>query len=158
MAFCGNCGAQVNDGVKFCSSCGAGMPDAQGQTAASGGAAGPEVRQADPNDAEQNKLMAILAYILFFIPLVTGDYKKSPFVLFHTNQGTVLFISAVVYSIAYIILSAILAFIPFLGWALILLLGLFWFVFLVFCIMGIINAANGKMKPLPVIGTFTIIK
>jgi len=39
-----------------------------------------------------------------------------------------------------------------------LLLGLFGFVFLVFCIMGIINAANGKMKPLPVIGTFTIIK
>ena len=31
--------------------------------------------------------MAIIAYILFFVPLLTGDRKKSPFVKFHTNQG-----------------------------------------------------------------------
>ena len=161
MAVCASCGAQVNDDVKFCSACGANMPGASvaapGQTSG-GGSTGQAERQADPNDAEQNKLMAILAYILFFIPLLTGDHKKSPFVLFHTNQGTVLAISAIVYSIAYRILFRILIVIPILGWLLIFLLGLCGFVFLVLAIIGIINAATGKMKPLPLIGKLTIIK
>ena len=174
MAFCGNCGTQVNDGVKFCPSCGTTMSDtseaAPRQTSDGGstnqarqqtqgsGSTGRVEQQADPKDAEQNKMMAILAYIIFFIPLLTGDHKKSPFVLFHTNQGTVLAISAIVYTIAYTILSAILAFIPILGWLVIILLGLFGFVFLIFLIIGIINAASGKMKPLPLIGKLTIIK
>jgi len=45
-------------------------------------------------DVEQNKGMAIIAYILFFIPILTGDHKKSRFVMYHTNQGLVLFYSA----------------------------------------------------------------
>jgi uncharacterized Tic20 family protein len=36
--------------------------------------------------------------------------------------------------------------------------AIFAVVALVFCIMGIINAANGKMAPLPLIGNITIIK
>ena len=154
MAFCGKCGTQVSDDVKFCPSCGAGMSGASASNADR-----PAERQADSNDAEQNKGMAILAYILFFIPLITGDYKKSPFLMFHTNQGTVLFISAVAYGVAFSILATILVFIPILGWLLIWLLSICWIVVPVLMIMGIINAANGRMKPLPLIGTlFTIIK
>ena len=44
--------------------------------------------KADPQDAEKNKAMAIVGYIipiLFFIPLVT-DAKNSPFAKFHANQ------------------------------------------------------------------------
>jgi uncharacterized membrane protein len=33
-----------------------------------------------------------------------------------------------------------------------------WIVFLVLAIIGIINAANGKAKELPVIGKFTLLK
>ena len=80
MAFCSNCGNQVDEGVKFCPSCGTSMT---GKPAA----AQTGELQADPNDAEQNKGMAIVAYILFFVPLITGDHLKSPFVQFHTNQG-----------------------------------------------------------------------
>jgi uncharacterized membrane protein len=46
--------------------------------------------------------------------------------------------------------------IPFLGWFIILPLGELFI--LILAIMGIINAAKGEMKPLPLIGGFNIIK
>jgi uncharacterized membrane protein len=135
----------MEDGAKFCPSCGTSMTGKPAKAEA-----GAEEIQADPNDAEQNKGMAIIAYILFFVPLLTGDHNKSPFVKYHTNQGTVLFI----FSVGGWIVSSIL---------MIILIGaLLGFVVgiasLVFLILGIINAVNGRMKPLPLIGKFTIIK
>jgi uncharacterized membrane protein len=112
----------------------------------------------DPNDASENKAMAILAYLLFFIPLLTGAHKTSPFAKFHTNQGTVLFVTAVVYGVAYGILTAILAFIPYLGFLLISLLSIASFWVPVFAVIGIINAAGGKMSPLPLIGQLRLVK
>jgi uncharacterized membrane protein len=116
------------------------------------------------NDAEKNKTMAILAYILFFIPLLAGAHKTSPFVKFHTNQGTVLFIAAVIFGIVVGILSAILTAILWrtFAWGLLgvihIIISLLWLAPLALCIIGIINAANKQKKPLPVIGKFTIIK
>jgi uncharacterized membrane protein len=118
-------------------------------------------------DAEQNKGMAIIAYIgiLCFIPILTGDYKTSHFLKYHTNQGVVLFITAVaVWSVSWIIgwiLSALL-YRLYLGF----LAALIGFIFgpivgvliLILAILGIINAVNGIMKPLPLIGKFEIIK
>ena len=166
MAFCGNCGIETDDGVRFCPSCGTeiGTAPAEKTTQAeqNTGYAPSSVpgapKHADTRDAQDNRTMAILAYILFFIPLLTGVYKTSPFAKFHTNQGTVLFIAALIWSIAYSILSSILVFIPIIGWLLMLALSLTGFVFPVFCIIGIINAANGVIKPLPLMGNFEIIK
>jgi uncharacterized membrane protein len=115
-------------------------------------------QQADIQDAQDGRTMAILAYILFFIPLLTGAHKASPFVRFHTNQGTVLFILAVIYGIAYGILSVVLAFVPVVGWALIIILGAAGVIFPILCVVGVINAANGKMRPLPAIGGIQVIK
>jgi hypothetical protein len=41
----------------------------------------------DPQDAQDNKIMAILAYLglLFLVPFLAA--KESPFARFHTNQG-----------------------------------------------------------------------
>ncbi len=174
MAFCGNCGTQA-EGVKFCPSCGQPMGAAvqQAQPAQQAEAFTPmqaqrqmyqapvvpsAPQQADIRDAQDNKTMAILAYILFFIPLLTGAHKTSAFARYHTNQGTVLFIAAAIYGIIYGILTAVLLFIPVIGWILIMLLGLASIFFLALCIVGIINAANGRMRPLPVIGKITVIK
>ena len=113
--------------------------------------------RASSKDAEANKGMAIIAYILFFVPLLTGDHKKSPFVKFHTNQGTVLFLTW----IAWWFVSLILGFIfgGFFLWALFSLVRFaVWVGVIVLLVLGIINAVNGRMKPLPVIGKFTIIK
>jgi uncharacterized membrane protein len=58
------------------------------------------------------------------------------------------------------VISMILHFIPILGLILSMLLHLGLFVGLAaLMIIGIINAVNGKMKPLPLIGTlFTLVK
>ena len=40
-------------------------------------------------DIEKNKIMAVLAYIIFLIPLLAA--KDSPFAKFHTNQGSSIF-------------------------------------------------------------------
>jgi uncharacterized membrane protein len=120
----------------------------------------------DPQaDAEAHKGMAVLAYILFFVPLIAGEHKKSPFVRFHTNQGTVLFLSCVAFGVVYGILTAILTavFLTSPGtwglWGVITtVMGLVWLVPATWCVIGIIHAATGKLKALPGIGRLTIIK
>src|SRR5690554_2829220 len=103
--------------------------------------------QADAADVEKNKIMGILAYIIFFIPLLA--VRDSKFAMYHANQGLVLFLAGIVVSI----LGSI---IPLLGWFLILPLGML--AVTVLAIIGIINAAKGLLKPLPVIGGISIIK
>ncbi len=112
----------------------------------------------DPRDVQDNKGMAIIAYILFFVPLIAGTHKTSPYVKYHTNQGTALFITALAYGLADGIITAVVGWIPLVGWLITLVLSLAGLVFLVLLIMGIINAANGEEKPLPIIGGLQIIK
>lgn len=107
--------------------------------------------QASPEDAEKNKVMAIVGYIiplLFFIPLVTEEGKKSPFAKFHANQQLNLLLAVVIVNI-------VGGIIPFLGWFIILPLGTIFLI--VIAIMGIMNAAKGVMKELPLIGGFKLI-
>jgi uncharacterized membrane protein len=182
MAFCKNCGTQVQDEVRFCPTCGEEIESAPAPTVATSAtqppqaAAQPQQQSQQPyqqqppaNDADANKGMAILAYILFFIPLLTGAHKTSPFVKFHANQGTVLALFAVAWGIIYGILTAILTAILLNpatwysgGWGtfgiVTTILGILWLAPVILCIIGIINAASGKTKPLPVLGKITIIK
>jgi uncharacterized membrane protein len=141
---CENCGKEIAEGAAFCPSCGKAAGNGPGASAAAG--------------ADENKTMCVLAYILFFVPLLTGAHKTSGAVRFHTNQGTVLFIFAVIYGVAYSILSAILIFIPVVGWIVIMLLGLLSLGIVALCVIGIINAVNSRQNPLPLIGKFNIIK
>lgn len=101
----------------------------------------------DPEDVEKNKVMAILSYIIFFIPLIAA--RDSKFAMYHANQGLVLFLAAVVINI-------VGGIVPFIGWFIILPFG--WIAVLIFAIIGIINASKGEMKPLPLIGGISIIK
>jgi uncharacterized membrane protein len=110
-----------------------------------------EQSQSDKSDAEKNKAMAIVGYIipiLFFIPLIS-DAKNSPFAKFHANQQLVLLI-------AWVVVNIVGTVIPILGWFIILPLGTIFL--LVIMIIGIINAAKGKMKKLPAIGGIEILK
>ena len=95
----------------------------------------------------QNTAMAVLAYILFFVPLLTGDAKKDEFIKFHTKQGLVLFLIVVALNIIHWIMPFSLYWT--LGW-------LFWLLNLgtvVLLIIGIVNAVNGKKEPLPLVGS-----
>lgn len=179
MAFCGNCGTKMEDGVKFCPGCGAAVaapapPPVQNNAGAAPtqpiqnnvgtapvytapvvpGALG----QADIKDAQDNKVMAILAYFgpLVLIPMFAA--KNSKFARYHSNQGLVLFIACIIYSIAYSIVSAIVLAISWRLYFITSILGFVSIAFTVWAVLGIINACKGEMKPLPFIGHITILK
>lgn len=94
-------------------------------------------------DIDKNKGMAILAYIIFFIPLLT-EAKDSPFVKFHIKQAIVLIVAS-------ILVSVIGAVIPFLG---LLIAPIGSLVVFILWIMGLMHAINGEAKQVPVIGKY----
>lgn len=108
----------------------------------------------DKNDIEQNKVMAILAYLgwLVIIPLLAA--RNSKFARFHANQGLIL---AIVATVVYVVL-AILTLIPVIRWIFYIVEAVFGVVVFILAVMGIINAVNGKAKDLPVIGSFRLLK
>ncbi|XID92904.1 hypothetical protein ACF3MZ_31415 [Paenibacillaceae bacterium WGS1546] len=102
--------------------------------------------QVEQSDIANNKAMAVLAYILFIIPLLAA--KESKFAMYHVNQGLVLFLTLVGVNIV----SSI---IPIIGWLIIgplANLGIF-----ILAVIGILNAVGGRCKPLPLIGGFRIL-
>jgi len=109
---------------------------------------------ADAADIEKNKVFAILAYIgiLFLVPLLAAPQSK--FARYHTNQGVVLFLSTLVVCIG----SFVIMMIPFIGCVAAFVPMIVGLGALVLMIMGIINAAAGQCKPLPLIGHFQLIK
>lgn len=108
----------------------------------------------DPKDIQDNKVMAILAYLswLVLVPILAA--RESKFAMFHANQGILLAIAEVAVWVVFGVLSII----PFLGFIFIILNVLCNVVFLVYAILGIINAANGQAKELPIIGKIRILK
>ena len=93
----------------------------------------------EASSTNKNVGMAVVAYVIFFLPLLT-DAKNDTFVRYHVRQGLVLFIAAVIVSI----IGAIPVF------------GLLTFplsiILLILFVIGVVNALEGKEKPLPVIG------
>jgi uncharacterized membrane protein len=94
----------------------------------------------------------VLAYIgpLFLVPLLAAPH--SPFARYHTNQGVVFFISAIILhfgAVALMLMTFGLGF---------FLVPLSWVAILVWFILGIVNAASGQYKPLPLIGHFELMK
>lgn len=161
MAFCEQCGTEMSDSANFCPSCG----KARGAPSGQPGTSQTQYQDPESRDIEDNKVMAIFSYILFFIPLLTGDYKTSPFVKYHANQGIILFIASAIWGVIQGILSMFIWFLRItlhyrvFPTAVMFVFGsLVWMAFAGLVIYGIVNAVQGKCKPLPLIGRFTIIK
>ena len=176
MTYCGKCGAQVQDGVKFCQGCGAAIETKVENNAQQAQPASQTPQhdfsqklqnlnntadttaEFDAQDIAGNKVMAVLAYlgILVLVPIFAA--KQSKFARYHANQGLMLLITSIAYSIVYGILSSIILAISWRLYFITSILSLVSLVFFVLCIIGIINAANGKAKELPLIGKFRILK
>jgi uncharacterized membrane protein len=113
----------------------------------------PAAPQGNQSDVDKNKAIAIVGYIipiLFFIPLLSDDGKKSAYAKFHANQQLNLLLFWIIGWIVATILYVIL-----IGFIIQLIV---WIAGIVFMIMGIINASKGEMKKLPLIGGYTILK
>ena len=181
MAFCGQCGTHVDDSIQFCPNCGAQMglaaaADAsQSAAGPAGGGQSPQVEWAEKlnrlndtpdrtaefsqDDIEKNKGLALLSYlgILVLVPIFAA--KDSAYARFHANQGLLLIIAAVAWSVAVNIVTGILrASWSWLGTLVGGLLGIASIVFLAAVVVGIINAVGGKAKELPFIGKYRILK
>lgn len=152
-------GAQMNQGQQFSN----GAQFSQGvpkESAAAYYAKQPYMPPAD--DAQANKGVAICGYfgLLWIVPLVTTA-KHSPFAKFHANQALMVFLTSVairfviwlfktiVFALTYSwVIRTFMRWISLAGSACCLAL----------MIAGIVFAAQGKMKELPVIGQIHIIK
>ncbi len=103
-----------------------------------------------PAAVTEDRTVAILSYITivgFIIAIVMHSSKKTALGAFHLRQALGLFISGLAFGLCVIVL----AFIPILGW---LAIAVGWLSLLVFLIMGLIAAASGEQKPLPVVGAY----
>lgn len=182
MENCKNCGEKLQDGIEFCPNCGEEIVPVETKVAANAkqqvktpadhtaeenhstkenATAKSKAKEdfSDNQDAKDNKTMAILSYIwiLFLIPLLTGAHKESKFVKYHLNQGILLCIFAVSFAVLFNIIFSILMSSFFLWW-LSWFIWLFWMVPTIYSIIGMINVANEKCNPLPLIGKITILK
>jgi uncharacterized membrane protein len=97
------------------------------------------------DSSKNDKVLAVIAYIIFFIPLLKEN--RSDFLNFHTNQGTLFFLFALA---GHIVLSLI----PVVGW---LFLPFFSVTVFIFFVIAVANVLHGKTKELPWFGHFKII-
>ena len=102
-----------------------------------------------PN-AQDDKVIGILSYLglLWIVAYILYGSKKTEYNLFHVKQGLALLITWV----GLWLVSVIIGFVPIINliWAVLVM-----FVYLglaIVAIIGIINAANGQMKPLILVG------
>lgn len=156
--FCTKCGAEVSAEAKFCPNCGA-STEAPEEYLADKVAALNDTPDTtadyDREDINKNRAMAILAYIgpLVFIPMFAA--KNSKFARFHVNQGFLLFLVWASLSVLSTFFNLI--YLPRILDVLIQLT--IWLVSIpatIINVIGIVNAARGKAKELPVIGKIRI--
>lgn len=114
----------------------------------------------DKRDIESNKMMGVLSYlwILVFIPIFAAQNSK--FARFHANQGLVIFIINVIWSVITGIVASV-TFANYLIWGYNPVSGIMKVVnvvFLIYAILGIVYAVTGRAVKLPLIGNIKIIK
>jgi uncharacterized membrane protein len=147
MAFCPKCGNQLPEGAMFCSKCGNQIGAAPQQPVAQPAPPPPKPKKVLPPEVADNRWMAVLCYLgmMIFFPCVLK--RDVEFVRYHINQGIVLLLLMLAGGIACII--------PFLGWLACAVV----YVFSIVCIiMGIVHAAKGEEKELPIIGKIKVLK
>ena len=101
--------------------------------------------------SQEDKTVAVLCYITligYIVALVLHSSNKTKLGSYHLKQATGLIILCVGIWIALFII----AFIPFIGFITLIFSPVLWLGILVLLILGIINAAGGVEKPLPVVG------
>ena len=117
----------------------------------------PAAGQQIAEDIEPGKTMAILCYIPvamvgLIVSIICVVQANNAYSLYHAKQSLALAIVGVAAGLLYIPIGIACAFIPFLLLFLFPLAIIIGIAFLVLMIIGIINAAGGKYKPLPLVG------
>ncbi len=119
----------------------------------------------DPQDIANNKVMAVLSYLGILVLIPWFAAPQSCFARFHAKQGVTLFLVDIAYTIISVLLGLIKTphyyyFFEYYAtpWYINLLIFIIGIPVIVLTILGIVNAARGHAKELPIIGKFNIIK
>ena len=144
MAFCKNCGAQIEENVRFCANCGSAVDGSE--SVAKPARNTDYTADFDALDIAETKYLSLFCYLgVICMVLALVIKPHSQFVRFHTNQGLLLMILSFASGIIFII--------PILGW----IVGAIGAVFTFVCmVIGIVNCCTGKAKELPIIGRIRI--
>ena len=153
MKKCEKCGIYVENEVKYCPVCGLVLESyyESGQNQNQGDYKD-TMSSSHNREIRNDKAMAILAYLgcLVLVPMLAA--KDSRFVKYHIRQGVILLVTEVIFYVGYCILSFAVLSISWRLYFIVKAIGAVRNLFLVLMIIGIINAASGKKKALPVIG------
>lgn len=168
MAYCLNCGANLEEDDVVCPFCG-GETGGRGSLRQISDKITVDLRTVlhtedesagmDPYDIKENRGAAALSYLILtlFIPL--GVRRRSDFARFHGSQALTLLLSALFTGGGVLFAGWVLHFIPVVGEVLAaLLLSLWGIVALCYAVFGIRMALSGKARPLPVIGRIRLLK
>ncbi|MBO9673142.1 MAG: DUF4870 domain-containing protein [Sphingobacteriaceae bacterium] len=94
-----------------------------------------------------NKTLSIISYITligWLVAYFTGKDKADALLKYHLRQSLGIAIVSIIFNILFTIIASIVPSLSFLGFV--------GYAFVILWIIGIINAANGALKPIPLIG------
>ena len=124
--------------MAYCSNCGTAVQE--GATFCTNCGARLQGTDSASDNTRTFAVLAVIIPVLFFLPLVAE--QKTTFGTFWANQAVLLFIAfALSSTFSFIFIGFVLGAISFVLW-----------------IIAIVNVCKGEMKPIPIIGSITIIK
>lgn len=158
MAFCKKCGSEIKENMEFCTICGEkiGAGNKTKSTIKRGSDISNKVTgkveglQEDKQDINENRIMAILAYVIYLIPMYGA--RNSKFARYHACQGRLLFQEYFGLIVGCLVFLTIFSWLPADGilFKIVLILVIFEVgVIVISHVIGIIHACKGEMKPLP---------
>ena len=149
MAFCPNCGAQVEDGAPACPNCGTSFAAPQINYAYD---PADHTAEFDPKDISDNKVTAMAAYLLgplgIIIALLAAQH--SPYAAFHVRQG-----------LKYLILEALTAIVTvLLCWTFIIPAagGIFLIILTILEVISFFSVCKGRAVEPPIIRSMGFLK
>lgn len=168
MAKCPKCGAHVNNDDIFCPQCKTKL-DTEQETRRETDrkdlfSEGEDFSRAySAQDVASNRLAAVLCYLPFLClyPILFRT-RRSAYVRFHANQGLVLFLTEMLYSVVirlvFSLIDSLRVIGPLLSLPAVLINWAVRLFFFALTVVGVYRAYTGRAKQLPVIGKITLIK
>lgn len=173
MAFCSNCGQQVEDDAKFCIFCGAEVDmgnrgGASKQTSSAQSifeekfgtllAYEDTTASFNPEDIKMNKAVSVLSYlhILVLVPLI--GMKESSFAQYHAKKGLNYFVWHLIIGVVSRIVDAVFGGLWLIGGLLSLACSLAGLLLWALAIYGVVSVVQGRARSLVLFSRLEFIK
>ena len=154
MKTCPNCGALIDENVKFCPTCGtpAAAETSVRSYAPATGDPYDHTPEFDPRDISDNKLYGILVYAASLLGIIVAllAVPRSPYVSFHIRQSLKLLICCVIVGFVTAVLCWTII-VPFAG-------GIAMIILLVVYVICFVRACKGRAVEAPIVRGINFLK